>query len=316
MDVETRDLADSRSLPQAERALIVTGDDFGRSSAVNHAIFRAHRDGILTSTSLMVNEPAFQEAVDLARSTPTLAVGLHLALSGSRPTLPPGQIQSLLRADGCFSESPARAGWRYFYSGAARQQLEREIRAQIERFLSTGLPADHVDGHHHLHMHPVIFPILARACQEYGIRAVRIVRENLGLSLRVDPGRLVPRISLSSVFWLLSGTCLRMAQDLSLRTADQVLGLHLDGRMTRDRLLRLIELLPPGTTEIYSHPSLVAGPGMSPSQVLEFQALIAPELRGAIGQHGIRLRCYRDVERGPHLAGSPHPASPPRDGSP
>lgn len=281
-------------LPTAGRQLIVTGDDFGLSHSVNHAILRAHREGILTSASLMVNEPASDEAVDLARSTPTLAVGLHLALSGSTPALSRERIPSLVGKDGRFSSSPARAGWRYFFSKGARRELEGEIRGQVERFLATGLAADHIDGHHHLHMHPVIFPILVRVCREYGIPAVRVVRDRLGLTRRVDPGRLVARASLSIVFSLLAKRC---GRDLSLRTADQVLGLFLDGRMTRAHLLGLVEALPPGTTEIYSHPSLGAGPGAADSQVLEFEALIAPEIRQAIERQGIRLTSYRDAAR-------------------
>jgi hopanoid biosynthesis associated protein HpnK len=275
-----------------DRALIVTGDDFGRSPAINHAIIHAHRRGILTSASLMVNEAAFEEAVDLARSTPTLAVGLHLALSDSLPTSSPDRIRSLLTPDGDFRRSPARAGWKYFFSRAARRELEGEIRAQVDRFLASGLAPDHIDGHQHLHMHPVVFPILTRVCRESGIPAVRIVRERLALSLRSDPGRMFSRMSLSVVFALLARNCRRESE---LRSADHVLGLLLDGRMTRDHLLALLEGLPPGTTEIYSHPSLDPEAGTGRFPLLEYRALIAPEVLAAIERLGIRLLSYRDL---------------------
>jgi hopanoid biosynthesis associated protein HpnK len=288
--------------PRTARRLIVTGDDFGRSSAINQAILHAHRRGILTSASVMVNEAAFDEAVELARSAPTLAVGLHLALSDSLPSSTPDRIPSLLTPEGRFRRSPARAGWKYFFSRAARRELEGEIRAQVQRFLSTGLKPDHVNGHHHLHMHPVIFPILARVCRESGIPAVRIVRERLALSLRSDPGRLLARTSLSAVFALLARNC---DPDPGLRTADHVLGLHLDGRMTRDHLLSLLEDLPPGTTEIYSHPSLDAEPGTGRFPLLEYRALISPDVRSAIERLGIRLTSYGDTLPAASDAGAP-----------
>jgi hopanoid biosynthesis associated protein HpnK len=295
------------SLPP--RVLIVTGDDFGISTAVNQAILRAHREGILTSASLMVNGPAFREAVELARATPTLAVGLHLALSGSAATLDPDRIPSLLGEDGRFPASPARAGLKYYFSPSARRQLEGEIRAQIERFLSTGLAPDHVDGHHHLHMHPVIFSILVRACADYGIPALRIVRERLRLALRVDPGRRLSRLAHSAVFALLARSARGKVGELPIGTPDAVLGLFLDGRMTKERLLGLVASLPDGITEIYSHPSLDPDPARA-SQLKEFEALVAPEVREALRERSIRLTCYRDAQRAPLGRSEEREASP------
>ena len=62
------------------RWLIVTADDFGIASGINHGIIQAHRKGILTSTSLMVDRPACEEAAALGRYCRTLSVGIHLEL--------------------------------------------------------------------------------------------------------------------------------------------------------------------------------------------------------------------------------------------
>jgi hopanoid biosynthesis associated protein HpnK len=287
---------------EAERELIVTGDDFGLSTGINHAIIRAHRQGILTSASLMVNEPGFAEAVNLARQTPTLAVGLHLALSGGASTLPPERIPSLVGQGGQFRRSPARAGLKYFFSPGARRELEGEIRAQIERFLATGLDLGHVDGHHHLHMHPVVFPVLVRVSRDYRIGAVRVVRESLALGLSLDPGRFFSGTALYTAFSLLAR---RSARGLSLRTADHVLGLLHDGRMTQARLLALLAALPPGTTEIYSHPSLGGEEEGGESRVREYEALVSPEVASAVERLGIRLTRYRDAARRTSPDGSP-----------
>ena len=87
---------------RARRRLIVNGDDFGLTAEVNRGIIRAHREGILTSTSLMVTSPAVEQAVLLARETPSLAVGLHLVLVQGRAALPPSARGSVARRDGSF----------------------------------------------------------------------------------------------------------------------------------------------------------------------------------------------------------------------
>src|SRR5688572_26883014 len=141
-----------------DRSLIVTGDDFGMSPQVNAGILRAHRNGILTGASLMVTGTAWREAVELARAQPTLSVGLHVTL----------------------------AGLRYFFSRRAREQVAEECRAQIERFLSTGLALTHLDGHVNIHMHPVVCDALITLMQEYRIPAMRVTHEDPAISCAFD----------------------------------------------------------------------------------------------------------------------------------
>src|SRR5262245_3458774 len=94
--------------------LVVNADDFGRSASINEAVRRAFQEGILTSASLMVNEPAFEEAVQLARQHPRLGIGLHLTLVCGHSTLDQGEIPGLVERDRRFTDSPAAAGFRYF----------------------------------------------------------------------------------------------------------------------------------------------------------------------------------------------------------
>src|SRR5690242_17693655 len=122
------------------RQLIVTADDFGLSTAVNEAIERGHREGILSTTSLMVAAPATPDAVERARRTPTLHVGLHVVLVNGRPALPPEEVPLLVDERGMFETDLFRAGVRYFFTPGIRKQLEAEIRAQFAAFAATGLP--------------------------------------------------------------------------------------------------------------------------------------------------------------------------------
>src|SRR5476651_2669702 len=98
-----------------KRRLIVNADDFGLSKSVNEAVVRAHRDGILTTASLMVNEPGFDEAVKLAKENPSLGVGLHLTLLCGKSALPPEKIPSLVNSRGEFSKNPVGVGLEYFF---------------------------------------------------------------------------------------------------------------------------------------------------------------------------------------------------------
>src|SRR5512141_1420533 len=109
-------VASRATVAGARRRLIVNADDFGRSSAINAAVIRAHREGILTTASLMVNESACEEAVALARLNPKLGVGLHLTFLCGHSALPTNRIPGLVNAAREFSNSPAAAGFRYFFS--------------------------------------------------------------------------------------------------------------------------------------------------------------------------------------------------------
>lgn len=286
-----RDSKSLRSTP-AKRLLIVTGDDFGHSPPVNGAILAAHRRGILTSASLLVNEGGFEEAVAMARETPTLAVGLHLALSLSNSALPPREIPALVDARGRFLDSPERAGWRYYFRRSAALDLEKETRAQIEKFLSTGLRFDHLDGHHNLHLHPTVFPIVARACAEYGIPAVRILRDPLRASLRLQPRRFLAMTALAVTFALLGRKARRVLRNVPIGTADRVIGLLLDGRMDGPTLRALLSSLPEGVTEIYCHPTL--GEPDSPGRA-EYEALVDLETSRTLEAAGIRPVSYSEL---------------------
>ncbi len=117
--------------PEFIRRLIVNADDFGGSTAINQAVIRAHHEGILTTASLMVNEPGCAEAVRLARENPRLGVGLHLSLLMGRSALPPEKIPGLVDARGAFSRSPVGVGLRYFFRRRLRAQLRAEIHASL-----------------------------------------------------------------------------------------------------------------------------------------------------------------------------------------
>jgi chitin disaccharide deacetylase len=266
--------------------MIINGDDFGYSEAVNRAIIRAHREGVLTSASLMVNERAAGDAVQLAKANPNLAVGLHLVLALGCAALPQSEIPHITDTRGKFADSPFRAGLNYYFSRVARGEMKREMRAQFERFAATGLPFSHVDGHTHLHMHPVIFDELIELCEEFGVKRVRVVKGELRLSLKLDRKSLLMKLVWGTVFNLLGRSCERKLAGRDFAQPQKVYGLLQTGDMNEEHLLGLLERMEDGDIEIYAHPLAFDADEVekreNPGGIRELQALVSPRVRQAI----------------------------------
>jgi chitin disaccharide deacetylase len=271
-----------------QRRLIVNADDFGRSHSINQAIIRAHREGILTTASLMVNEEGFDEAVQLARETPKLGVGLHLVTVCGHSALPPQKIPNLVNAKSEFTNNAPAAGMRYFFSPGCRQQLRDEIAAQFEKFHATGLPLDHVNGHLHLHMHPAIFSILVENADRFCIRRMRLTNDRFFLNARLASGEWLYRISHSIIFRLLSSWQRSTFDRKKFAHTNSVFGLLQNARVDEDYITKLLPQVPPGTSELYSHPSLDQFKN-------EFDALISPKTKKLVQQLGIELIRYQDL---------------------
>ena len=270
------------------RRLIVNADDFGRSASINRAVIRAYREGILTTASLMVNEPAAEEAVALAREHPTLGVGLHLTLLCGHSALPPQEIPGLVSARSRFTDNPAVAGFRYFFRRGLRDQLRREIHAQFQKFRATRLPLDHVNGHLHLHLHPAVFRILMRDAAQLGIKHLRLTFDPFRLNLRLAAGHFAYRALHVAIFHPLSARARPALSRLGIRHTQAVFGLLQNARVDEPYVTRLLPQLPPGDSELYSHPSLDEFKN-------EFDALISPRVQAQVQQLGIKLIRYQDL---------------------
>jgi hopanoid biosynthesis associated protein HpnK len=270
------------------RRLVVNADDFGRSASINQAVIRAHREGILTTASLMVNEPAVEEAVALARENPTLGVGLHLTLLCGHSALPPDQIPGLVNATGEFTTNPASAGFRYFFQCSLREQLRQEIHAQFQRFRATGLPLDHVNGHLHLHLHPTVFRILMADSGQLGIKRLRLTFDPFRLNLRLASGHFAYRALHVAIFHPLSARARPALTQHGIRHTDAVFGLLQNARVDEAYVTRLLPQLPAGDSELYSHPSLDEFKN-------EFDALISPRVQEQVNNLGIKLIRYQDL---------------------
>jgi hopanoid biosynthesis associated protein HpnK len=270
------------------RRLIVNADDFGLSHSVNEAVIRAHRDGVLTAASLMVNEPGCDEALKLAKENPRLGVGLHLTLLVGRSALPPEKIPGLVNSRGEFSSSPVGVGMNYFFKRSLREQLRAEIHAQFERFYSTGLPLDHVNGHLHMHLHPVIFKILIEDAEKLGIKRMRLTREPFWMDVPLARGNRLYRSTHAAIYLCLSWLAQSRLHRKNILHTQRIFGLLQNERVDEPYITRLLPILPAGDSELYSHPSL-------DEFEHELDALVSPRVKDLVKELGIELVRYQDL---------------------
>lgn len=249
------------------RFLIVNADDFNLTPGVSRGILRAHRDGIVTSTTVLVSLPGLERCRDLAAGVPDLDLGLHMNLTLGRPVLAPARSASLVDRDGVFLRDPDR-----FTAPGVCPEIRDELCAQVDRFLAVfGRPPTHLDSHHHVHRHPQILAA-----------AVRLARD-LGIPLRPACPAQVAALR---------------AQGLVC--VDRTIGDIAEAALRDPRRLgALLEALPDGVTELMCHPGY-AGAELTVSRYAapreaELRALCDPGVREAMARAGIRRIGYRSL---------------------
>lgn len=261
---------------------------------MNTAIEAAHRDGILSAASLMVGGAAAADAIARAHALPNLRVGLHVVLVDGDPVADAARIPRLLDAQGRLRNDVARYGAQIAVDPSLWRQLETEITAQFEAYRATGLPLDHVDGHRHFQLHPVVAALVMRIGRRFGMRALRVPVEPWKVVAEIDPTtqRTVGRIVAPFAALLRAGV-----RRAGLTTADAVFGLAWSGAMTKARLAALLNRLPSGLVEIYLHPATTstfdgAAPGYDYAG--EFAALCDSDCIAAARRSGYVICGYGD----------------------
>jgi predicted glycoside hydrolase/deacetylase ChbG (UPF0249 family) len=173
------------------------------------------------------------------------------------------------------------------------------MRAQFERFAATGLDFSHVDGHTHLHQHPVVFDELIRLCEEFDVRRVRVVKGEMRLSLSLDRKHLPIKLVWGTVFNLLGRWCERRLAGRGFGQPQKVYGLLQSGDMNENYLLGLLERMPPTSSEIYAHPLAFdandAAKKENPGGARELQALTSQRVHQAIEGAGFSLATYESL---------------------
>ena len=276
---------------------IISADDFGLSVEVNEAIEIAHREGVLSTASLMVAGPAAEDAVERAKRLPNLGVGLHLVVIEGASVLSHTRLPLVTQPDGWFSSSQLGLGIDYFFRPEGRKELAAEITAQFEAFRRTGLVLDHANAHKHMHLHPTVGRLLIDIGKQYGLRAVRTP---------LEPPE--PLYAAGTYTDTLGDAALRRWTNLlrhqilsaGLVTNDWCFGLAWSGHMTADRVAALAAHLPEGVSEIYFHPAthknaLLQKLMPTYEHKAEFEALCSSGFRAGLEHSHAVLSGWRDL---------------------
>jgi hopanoid biosynthesis associated protein HpnK len=281
-------------MPPHSRQLVVNADDFGISRGVNRGIIEAHRDGLVTSASLMPNLPAAEDALTRATICPDLGLGLHLTLTAGHPLTPPDQIPTLVDSDGQFFVLGTLLA-RLSLGQVRADDLSRELTAQVEWALRRGVRPSHLDSHHHAHTHPRVAPIVVALAREYQIDWVRCpVEQGPGPGLLRLSAKDAARTVAISTFGLMTRVLVRRA---GLRTTRQFRGIGLGMGFREPDLLATLQALPPGLTELMTHPGhpddeLARVTVFSDGRDRELAALTAPAARQLIRRRRVRLMSF------------------------
>jgi predicted glycoside hydrolase/deacetylase ChbG (UPF0249 family) len=261
--------------------LIVNADDFGFTRDVNQGIVEAHRNGILTATTLMANGPAFDDAVWLARENTGLDVGCHLVLVQGQSIVDPARALPETVTD--------------LVRSLARREIdvEAELAAQIRRILDAGIRPTHLDTHKHTHLLPPVLSAVTRLARQFGIPWIRRPFD-FGIDRKAAATKrlvaLAMRLAKPAFANALAG----------LRATDHFTGFQITGTLGLSRLLDVLERLPEGLTEFMCHPGRfgeelrAASTRLKESRAIELAALTSPEAQEVVERRGIVLTCYRD----------------------
>jgi hopanoid biosynthesis associated protein HpnK len=296
------------------RRLIVNADDFGFTAGVNRAIVEAHTHGVVTSSTLLANGKAFENAVHLAKTVPRLSVGCHIVFIDGAPVLD----AELLRSFTVPSSGNARFrdGLKSFAARALTgrmnpEQIEAEASAQIRKLQSAGISVSHVDTHKHTHLFPAVLRPLLRAARACGVRAIR---NPFGPRKPLNSGQLLWRPNLWTryaevrILRALATKFRDAAKREGLATPDGTFGIVVTGALNEKLFRAIAAIIPEGTWEFVCHPGYndddlkSANTRLRESRETELRLLTMPEARELLSQQQIELISYRDLT---HLEVSP-----------
>jgi predicted glycoside hydrolase/deacetylase ChbG (UPF0249 family) len=275
----------------AERLLIVNADDYGLTPAVSRGILRGVRDGVVTSTSVLVLGSGFSRSVGWLRDEGPIGVGVHLALVGEDPPLSsPSEIPSLVDRRGRLPRSWRQLLPRVMAKRIDLADVERELTAQISAARDSGLALDHLNSHQHVHMFPGLREVVIDLAHRFDVPAVRVTR----MRSRKPVGRMMRRLAV---------TLERELEADGIAYPEAAAGLDEAGRFDERPLLDALERfadLDVASIELSGHPGEAEDPERHRYRWgyewgTELEAVLSPRVRHAVESHGYRLGTYRDL---------------------
>lgn len=280
------------------KRLIVNADDFGRTPSVSEGILRACKDGIVTSTTAMMNMPgAAAELLQAQAECPRMGLGVHLVFTSGRPLMPTEWVGTLVDKHGYFLSQEE------IFTDPDRlnpDELKSELKAQIKTFQNaTGHPPDHLDAHHFVHLLPRFFEIYLALAQEFRIPArlpLPRSEEELALHPPVDLS-IIPLEQLQAAV----RTDWEMLKKHPVHGPESLVRSFFgEEALTVTHLLHILDSLPDGTTELMTHPGLAdemlrQQSSYSIQREKELALLCNPTIKQHVAELNIRLITFANL---------------------
>ncbi len=279
------------------KRLIVNADDLALHPAINRAIFKAHREGIVTSSTMLVGGSAFIEAVEEAKSHPNLGIGIHLCLVDQKPVSRPDEIPSLVAEDGLLPKTHLAFLKRALAGRIKLDEVQGELNAQVAKALDAGLKPTHLDSHQHLHIFPQIVPLVAEIGKKYNIKRIRVPYDYPAYILK---SRSLRRRLEGAIVAILARRSNRIFARNGISSTDYFFGFARGGDFSKDTWVNFLPKVLSGVTEIMVHPGennviLKSDTGWDYHWEEELSALTDSEIRDIIEKHDIQLTHFGKI---------------------
>ena len=313
------------------RQLIVNADDFGLTEQVTRGILVAHREGIVTSTTLMANGGAFDMAVSNGRREYALGIGVHLNLTEGLPVAPASDIPTLVDRQGRLHLSPRCLAQGILTRQVNLADVETELWRQITKVMGAGIFPTHLDGHKHIHVLPGVSGIVIRLAQEFSIRSVRCPCEAAPTMPALQQmGKSGPTAAKQYLVCRAVSIFARRFKErlekAGLLCPAHFYGLSQTGFLDTESIKDILGRLPQGISELMCHPGYVdadlakTGTRLLAQREVELRGLTARPVRALVADLGIQLIRYRQVrsyapERAAAARPTTLPPAPTRHGS-
>lgn len=275
------------------RSLIINADDFGMSAEINEGIMTGIESGLVTSVSLLVNMPFFDDAVEFLRRHKEVSAGLHFNATEGTPVLLPSEVDSLLKEDNTFFSWMGLLP-QLISRSAKIDHLHKELLAQYQKLENTGIKITHIDSHHHIHLYPPIFKFFTQLADEKGIESLRCRHFNIwGLTAGIKKRPKAKQLLIDLGLWL-NGLA------HNHRHFSEVSGIYdvnWDANLTEDELIGILNSLPEGKTELICHLGVVSPTGnkrfLEP-RLKALELLQSPNFKAQLLKSGIKLVNYQN----------------------
>lgn len=281
--------------------LIINADDFGLHPNINAGIRQGHIAGCITSASLMAGGSSFDNAVSIGRALNNLGIGIHLTLVACAPVCNPNDIPTLVNNDGLLTANYSEFMKKYFTNKISLSDIQKELEAQVQKVISTGINVSHIDSHQHLHVLPGVIDIVLGLAIKYNISSIRIPREAYFFfgGFPFQAFRTAGKWGLTT----LSAAAKRKALRMGLAAPDYFFGMLAGGNLLEPYLLRILEAIPDGVSEIMMHPGIDNALlrqtfGWPYHWQQELDAVTSYTVRGKLNDRNIKLISFKELANG------------------